>query len=284
MQTKQDTVWFVTGASKGLGLVLARKLLAAGHRVAATSRSEADLVAQLGPASARFLPLPLDLGDEAAVAAAVARARAHLGGLDVVVNNAGYGQLGTVEEVTDAEARQNFDVNVFGALNVLRAALPHLRAQRSGHVFNISSIGGYTADFAGWGIYCATKFALSGLTESLRAELKPFGVAVTLVYPGYFRTEFLSSGSVGKPSRPIADYQAARASERAHLDEIHQHQPGDPEKLADALLFAHQLAAPPLHLFLGSDAVSVAEAKQAQVAAELSAHRALSVSTDYRRA
>lgn len=284
MKTKQNTIWFVTGASKGLGLVIAQKLLAAGYRVAATSRSEADLVAQLGPASDRLLPLQLHLGDEAAVAAGIAKVRAHFGGLDVVVNNAGYGQLGTVEEVTDAEARKNFDVNVFGVLNVLRAALPYLRAQRSGHVFNISSIGGYTGDFSGWGIYCATKFALSGLTEGLRADLKPFGVDVTLVYPGYFRTEFLSSGSVGKPSRPIAAYQAARDSERAHLDEINHHQPGDPDKLAEALIAAYQLAAPPLHLFLGSDAVSVAEAKQAQVAADLTAHRALSVGTDYRSA
>lgn len=280
-QPSRSAVWFVTGASKGLGLVLVQKLLAAGHRVAATSRSLADLTEKLGPATPSFLPLQLDLADEAANAGAAAAAHAHFGRLDVVVNNAGYGQLGAVEEVSDGEARRNFEVNIFGVLNVLRATLPYLREQRSGHVFNISSIGGYTGAFAGWGIYCATKFALAGLSESLHADLAPHGVHVTLVYPGYFRTEFLASSSLALPARPLDAYQAARASAALHTGEIHGNQPGDPAKLADALIAAHQLAAPPLHLFLGSDAVSMAERKQAEVQRDLTAQRALSVSTDY---
>jgi NAD(P)-dependent dehydrogenase (short-subunit alcohol dehydrogenase family) len=280
-QAAQPPVWFVTGASKGLGLVLVQKLLAAGHRVAATSRSLVELTAKLGPATASFLPLQLDLGDEPAAAAAAAAARSRFGRLDVVVNNAGYGQFGAVEEVSDAEARRNFDVNIFGVLNVLRATLPYLRAQRSGHVFNISSIGGYTGAFSGWGIYCATKFALAGLTESLHADLQPHGVHVTLVYPGYFRTEFLASSSMAMPARPLDVYQTARASAALHTGEINGHQPGDPAKLADALLHAQQLAAPPLHLFLGSDAVGMAERKQAEVRRDLDAHRAISVATDY---
>lgn len=276
-----DSVWFVTGASKGIGLVLTKKLLARGHRVAATSRSSKELTSAIGPATARFLPLEVDLLDAASIARAVQSTRAELGGLDVVVNNAGYGQMGAVEEVSDEEARRNYDVNVFGVLNVLRATLPHLRAQRSGHVFNVASIGGFVGSFSGWGIYCSTKFALAGITEGLRADVEPLGVKVTLVYPGYFRTSFLSQGSVGLPAQRIMDYEAARASEKQHLEQIDGKQPGDPEKLADALILAYGLASPPLHLFLGADAVEMAESKQRAVARDIDAHRATSVSTAF---
>ena len=278
---KTASVWFVTGASKGLGLVLAKKLLARGERVAATSRSLLDLERALGARSERLLPLAMDLGDAASIARAVESTRAHFGALDVVVNNAGYGQMGTVEEISDEEARRNYDVNVFGVLNVLRATLPHLRAQRSGHVFNVSSIGGFVGTFSGWGVYCSTKFALAGLTEGLRADVEPLGIRVTLVYPGYFRTSFLAQESVGLPAHRIADYEAARASEKQHLDSIDGNQPGDPEKLADALIQAHSLASPPLHLFLGTDAVTMAESKQKEMEREIAEHRALSVSTDF---
>jgi len=273
-------VWFVTGASKGLGLFLTKQLLKQGYRVAATSRSLGDLTRALGP-EAGLLPLELDLGHEAAVGRAVQAVRAHFGSLDVVVNNAGYGQFGTVEEVSDAEARRNFDVNVFALLNVLRATLPHLREQRSGHVFNIGSIGGMVGGFPGWGIYCATKFAVSGLTEALHADLKPFGVKTTLVYPGYFRTSFLDQGSMVRPAHPIAAYTEARASEQQHTATINGQQPGDPEKAAVALIQAYEAKHAPLHLFLGSDAVAMAVAKQAQVADELAQYKALSVSTDF---
>jgi NAD(P)-dependent dehydrogenase (short-subunit alcohol dehydrogenase family) len=277
---QKSSVWFVTGASKGLGLALARRLLERGSRVAATSRSLAALTRALGGATDRLLPLEVDLGDERGVARAVDRVVDELGGIDVVVNNAGYGQFGTVEETSDAEARRNFDVNVFGLLNVLRATLPRLRAQRSGHVFNISSIGGYTGNFSGWGIYCSTKFAVAGLTESLCADLADLGVGVTLVYPGYFRTEFLSQGSLIRPAHPIADYAAARASEKQHTEAIHNNQPGDPVKAADALIEVYQCGDRPLHLFLGSDAVQLAEAKQDAVRKAIIANRAVSVSTD----
>src|SRR6185369_3527750 len=196
-----NNVWFVTGASKGLGLLLVQQLLARGYRVAATSRTADELGRRVGPQSERFLALAMDITDEASVGRAVAATRAHFGALDVVVNNAGYGQFGTVEEVSDAEARRNYDVNVFGTLNVLRATLPQLREQRSGHVFNIASVGGFVGGFSGWGIYCSTKFAVAGLTESLHADLEPLGVKVTLVYPGYFRTEFLSAGSMLHPAQ-----------------------------------------------------------------------------------
>lgn len=278
---KTESVWFVTGASKGLGLVLAKKLIAAGYRVAATSRSLPDLVRALGEPTKQWLPLVMDLSDAASIARAVQSTRDHFGSLDVVVNNAGYGQMGTVEEISDEEAKRNFEVNVFGVLSVLRATLPHLRAQRSGHVFNIASIGGFVGAFSGWGVYCATKFALAGITEGLRADVQPLGIQVTLVYPGYFRTSFLGQESVGLPANRIDDYAAARASEKQHLESIDGKQPGDPEKLADALIRAHALDAPPLHLFLGPDAVALAEKKVSELTHDIATHRALSVSTDF---
>jgi NAD(P)-dependent dehydrogenase (short-subunit alcohol dehydrogenase family) len=181
---KNEKVWFVTGASKGLGLTLVKKLLGEGFRVAATSRNEQALIDAVGEKLENFLPLEMDLLCERSVSEAVSKTVDAFGEIDVVVNNAGYGQLGTLEELSDEEVRNNFDVNVFGVLNVIRSAMPHLRAQRSGHVFNISSIGGYTAGFGGWGIYCSTKFAVAALTESLAAEMKLFNVKATVVYPG----------------------------------------------------------------------------------------------------
>lgn len=276
-----NNVWFITGASKGIGLILAQQLLSRGYRVAATSRNVAELTRLIGEPSERFLPLAMQLTDEASVGKAVTNAIKHFGALDVVVNNAGYGQFGTVEEVSDEEARRNYDVNVFGTLNVLRATLPQLREQRSGHVFNISSIGGLVGGFSGWGIYCSTKFALAGLTEALHADLAPLGVKVTLVYPGYFRTEFLSADSMALPARRIAAYTAARASEAEHSGTINGAQPGDPVKAAQAIIDIHERPSAPLHLLLGSDAVALAETKLGAVQKDLTDQRALSVATDF---
>ncbi len=244
-----------------------------------TSRSKSALVAKLG---ANVLPLEVDLNSEASVRAAVQQTIAHFGGLDVVVNNAGYGQFGAVEEVSDAEARANFDVNVFGLLNVLRATLPHLRQQRAGHIFNIASIAGITAAFPGFGVYCATKFAVAGLSEGLHGDLAGLGVNVTCVYPGYFRTEFLAAGSPAVPATPIADYQSAHDLVEQHVSGgISGHQPGDPEKLADVLMNVATMPTPPLHLVLGSDALGLAEQRVETMRQALAAHRELSVSTDF---
>jgi NAD(P)-dependent dehydrogenase (short-subunit alcohol dehydrogenase family) len=188
-------VWFVTGASKGLGLSLVKQLLNKGYNVAATSRNVADLEGAVGK-SESFLPLAVNITDEQSVTDAISQTISLFGKIDVVVNNAGYGLVGGLEELSDAEARANFDVNVFGSLNVIRAAMPHLREQKSGHIFNISSIGGFTGNFPGFGIYCATKFAVQGFTESLAAEIKSFGVKATIVSPGYFRTNFLAADSL----------------------------------------------------------------------------------------
>lgn len=274
-------VWFITGASKGIGLELAKKLLAEGYKVAATSRSEEALVKVLGNSSESFLPLEMDLVDEKSVKKAIDKTISHFKTIDVLVNNAGYGLLGTLEELTDAEARKNYEVNVFGLLNVIRNTMPILRANKAGHIFNISSVGGYYGEFPGWGIYCSTKFAVAGLTESLAAEIKPFGLHATIVYPGYFRTDFLKDSSLLLPENPIAEYKNVRESESAHKDDINGNQPGDPVKLAEALIKVSEDQNPPLHLFLGEDAFNMANQKIASVQSELGQWKEVSVSTGF---
>ena len=276
-----NKVWFITGASKGLGLELAKKLLKEGFKVAATSRSEASLIAVLGSASESFLPLEMDLVDEKSVKNAIDKTVNHFKTIDVLVNNAGYGLLGALEELTDSEARKNFEVNVFGLLNVIRNTMPILRANQSGHIFNISSVGGYYGEFPGWGIYCSTKFAVAGLTESLAAEIKPFGVHATIVYPGYFRTDFLKDSSLLLPENPIAEYKEVRQSQSAHKEDINENQPGDPVKLAEALIKASEDQNPPLHLFLGEDAFNMANQKIASVQSELGKWKEISVGTNF---
>lgn len=266
----KEKVWLVTGASKGLGLVLVQQLLAGGYKVAATSRTTQALTAAVGGGyGERFLPLEVSLTSEQSVKDAVDKTIAAFGTIDVVVNNAGYGQIGTLEELSDQEARSNFDINVFGLLNVIRHTMPHLRAQQSGHIFNIASVGGYTGNFPGWGIYCATKFAVAGLTESLAAEAKPFGVQATVVYPGYFRTDFLSPDSIAVAAQPIAAYEAARESQRMHQEDINGRQPGDPLKAAEVMMRVAAAEQPPVHLFLGQDAYDMAELKNGMIQADM---------------
>src|SRR5688572_2933290 len=163
-------VWFVTGASKGLGLTLVKKLLSEGYQVAATSRNVESLNKAVANDTSNFLPLQVELLNEVSVAKAIESTIKTFGGIDVLVNNAGFGQLGTLEEMSDAEARQNFDINVFGSLNIIRNVMPHFRAKKAGHVINISSIAGLLGAFPGWGVYAATKFAVVGLTEALSVE------------------------------------------------------------------------------------------------------------------
>jgi NAD(P)-dependent dehydrogenase (short-subunit alcohol dehydrogenase family) len=278
---ENSKVWFITGASKGLGLTLAKKLLAQGYSVAATSRSKEALIEAIGNASLNFLPLEMDLVNEKSVKNAIEVAINHFKTIDVAVNNAGYGQLGTLEELSDREARENYDINVFGLLNVIRAVMPHFRNNRSGHFFNISSIGGFTGNFVNAGIYCSTKFAVSGITETLEAEGKAFGIKATLVYPGYFRTSFLTSDSVKIPQNPIYEYKEARESENLHLNEISGNQPNDPEKGADALIQMAKEENPALHLFLGADAVEMAKQKINVIENEVEKWESVSLSTAF---
>lgn len=274
-------VWFITGASKGLGLSLVKQLLNAGYKVAATSRKIADLTNAVNTTSEDFLPLSVDLKSENSVAEAITQTIATFGKIDVVINNAGYGLTGGLEELSDEEARANFDVNVFGSLNVIRQALPHLRRQQSGHIFNISSIGGFTGMFPGFGIYCATKFAVQGFTESLSAEVKAFGINATVVSPGYFRTNFLEADSMNIPKEPIAAYQNVRDVIEAHQNSINGNQPGNPEKGAAAIITIAEAKNPPLHLFLGQDAYDMAYKKMGSVTQDLETWRELSTSTGF---
>lgn len=278
MSTKK--VWFVTGASKGLGLTLVKSLLHQGYRVAATSRTEDALKREIRT-SDTFLPLQADVADERSVQAAIAKAIETFGGIDVVVNNAGYGQLGTIEETTDNDARDNFNANVFGVLNVIRNVMPHFRAKKSGHFINISSIAGFLGTFPGWGLYNATKFAVAGLTEALSAEVKSLGVSATIVYPGYFKTNFLLKGSLRFARNPIAEYKEARELDKAHLEQIPGNQPGDPEKAALAFIKLAEMPNAPLHFFMGSDSFGMANSKIETLKNEISANEILSKSTDY---
>ncbi|WP_298717250.1 SDR family NAD(P)-dependent oxidoreductase [Chitinophaga sp.] len=273
-------VWFVTGASKGLGLSLAKTLISKGYRVAATSRRREDLVSAIGETSARFLPIGLDILDETAVQRAITATVGHFGTIGVVVNNAGYGLVGAVEELTDAEARSNFDVNVFGSLNVIRQALPFLRKQGSGHIFNIASIGGFTGAFPAFGIYCATKFAMHGYSEALAQEVKPFGIGVTIVSPGYFRTDFLG-GSLGLPATEMPEYANVRAMQTLHQQDYNGNQPGDPAKAAEVMIRILEEQKAPLHLFLGADANQLAEQKLASLAREIEALKPLAAATGF---
>lgn len=278
MSTKK--VWFVTGASKGLGLTLVKTLLQNGYRVAATSRT-ADVFKSEVALSRSFLPLQADVTDEKSVQVAIGKTIETFGAIDVVVNNAGYGQLGTIEESTDDEARENFNANVFGVLNVVRNVMPHFRERRSGHVINISSIAGFLGAFPGWGIYNATKFAVAGLTEALFAEVKSMGVNATIVYPGYFKTNFLLKGSLRFAANPISDYKEARELDKAHIEKIPGNQPGDPEKAALAFIKLAESQTPPLHFFMGSDALGMANSKIEILKNELSMNEVLSKSTDF---
>lgn len=285
-QANNQQVWFITGASKGFGLELVSQLLRQGCQVAATSRDVAELRRAVGAATADgpgadFLPLAVDLATEASVGEAIGAAVARFGRIDVVVNNAGYGQLGSLEELTDGEARANFDVNVFGTLNVIRQAMPQLRRQRAGHVINISSIAGLVGTFPGWGVYCATKFAVEGLSESLAAEAAPFGIKVTVVEPGYFRTSFLASGSLRVAAGPLEAYALVRESEAVHQQQIRGNQPGDPAKAAAAIIRVAAEPNPPLHLLLGQDAYDLTSAKIKALGDGMAQWKTLTLSTGF---
>ena len=270
--------WFITGASRGLGALIAEQALGRGDNVVATARDPARVVSRLGD-SPNLLAVALDVTNEAQARAAADAAVARFGRIDILLNNAGFGLLGAVEEATAPEIERVYATNVFGLLAVTRAVLPHMRRQRSWHVLNISSIGGYAAS-AGWGVYCSTKFAVEGITEALALELKPLGVHATVIEPGFFRTDFLDAQSLSVSPSHIDDYADTAGAMRSFAASANHAQPGDPAKLARALMTVVDAAEPPLRMPFGSDAVRRIEAKNAAVAQELARWRDLSVSTD----
>ncbi|KQZ44367.1 oxidoreductase [Duganella sp. Root1480D1] len=274
-----NKVWFITGASRGFGLLIARDALARGDSVVAAARNPQVIVDALG-VHPQLLPVQLDVTKEAAAIAATQAAIERFGRIDVLVNNAGYGILGAVEETSAEEVRRNYETNVFGLLNVSRAVLPVMRRQHSGHVINISSLGGYQA-YYGWGVYGSTKFAVEGLSESMALELAPLGVHVTVVEPGFFRTDFLDATSLVETAVRIEDYQDTVGAMRTFAAGANHAQPGDPAKLSQALLILADAEQPPLRLQLGSDAVARAYAKHQQVEQELAQWKELALSTDF---
>jgi NAD(P)-dependent dehydrogenase (short-subunit alcohol dehydrogenase family) len=270
---------FITGVSSGLGRALAEASLAAGGVVVGTVRGEADAAAFAALAPGRALPRVLDVTDDAAVLAAVDAVEREVGPIDVVVANAGYGHEGTVEESSMDELRRQFEVNVFGAIATIKAALPHLRRRRAGHVVAITSMGGLIT-MPGLAFYHASKFALEGFTESLGKEVAPLGIHVTAVAPGSFRTDWAGRSMVRTPLG-IADYDAVFGPLRAARLEASGQQLGDPAAGAAAILRALDAPSPPAHLVLGSDALRLVRGGRAAVDAEIDAWEDLTRSTDF---
>jgi NAD(P)-dependent dehydrogenase (short-subunit alcohol dehydrogenase family) len=272
--------WFITGVSSGFGRDLAQAALTRGDRVFGTVRDEAARTAFETLASGgRARAARCDVRDEAEVTAAVATAIAAFGAPDVVVNNAGYGLFGAVEEVSDAEVRDQFATNVFGAWNVVRALLPALRERGRGHIVQLSSIAGLAAGPHG-GAYNASKFALEGLSEALAFEVAPFGIAVTLVEPGQFRTAF-AGRSARVAARAIAAYPGGATVTAERIKALDGRQPGDPLVFAQRVLALADLERPPLRLLLGDDALRRARTKIAWLKAEFDAWESWSLGTWY---
>ena len=274
-----DRVWLITGASRGFGAEISKAALAAGDQVVATARRIQGLE-HLG-SHPNLLAAVLDVTDEHQARDAVQAALAHFGRVDVLVNNAGISLLGAVEESSATEVESVYRTNVFGLLNVTRAVLPSMRQRRAGHIINISSITGYSA-YAGFGVYSSTKFAVEGLTEALHIELAPLSIHVTVVEPGFFRTDVLDTNkSLLETATRISDYADTAGAMRDAVPSINHQQPGDPAKLALALLELVKATAPPLRLPLGPDTLARMAEKSAFVERETSAWRALAASTDY---
>ncbi|MFV3130984.1 oxidoreductase [Niveispirillum sp. KHB5.9] len=271
--------WFITGASRGFGALIAEKALAKGDNVVATARKPEAVTERLGT-HPNLLAVALDVTQEAQAHEAAKAAVERFGRIDVLVNNAGYGLLGAVEEATAAEIEALYRTNVFGLLAVTRAVLPHMRRQRSGHILNFSSVGGYRSG-AGFGVYCSTKFAVEGLTEALAAELAPLGIHATAIEPGYFRTDFLDATSLTVSPVRIADYDETSGAVRDFAAQVSHKQPGDPNKLAQVVIGFVEAPNPPVRLPLGSDTVAAILAKHESDAALVAEWRDLSVSTDF---
>ena len=270
--------WLITGVSSGFGLELARAALARGDSVVGTLRrpAQADRFEQLAPGRAHAVQLDVTCAGD--IDPAVQQALKRAGHIDVLVNNAGYGLFGAVEEISDAEARHVMETNFFGALAVTRALLPHLRERRAGHIFNISSVAGVIG-FPGCGLYSASKFALEGASEALATELAPLGIRVTIVEPGGFRTNF-SGGSLRQAERVIDGY-AGTPSERTRtsIGRHNGHELGDPAKAAAAIITALEAPDAPLRLVLGADAVGMVRHKIDAVSKQLAAWEAVSIAT-----
>lgn len=278
---KDQKVWLITGATRGFGLEITKAVLQNGDIAVATVRSQPEkLRAQLNDPAGLHVVV-LDVTNEQQVKKGVEEAILKTGRIDVLVNNAGYGLLGATEEVTDEEVRKQYDTNVFGLLNVTRAVVPHMRERKLGHIINISSVLGYGAVFAGFGLYGSTKYAIEGITEGLAQELQPFNIHVTAVAPGIFRTDFASTTSYVPSKTVLPDYVETVGRVRNEVTHLHGNQPGDPARLAQVMIKLVASNKPPLHLPVGKDAVAHYKSSTAKISAEVEEWEAISSSTDY---
>ena len=279
MSDSTAQTWFITGASSGFGEALATYILEKGGRVAATFRKAEQAHEFTAKSPGRTFGVVCDVTNEPQVKTAVADAIAHFGRLDVVVNNAGYGSLGSIEEVPAEEVHRQFDVNVFGVLHVLRAVLPQLRKQRSGHVLNITSIGGLKT-FPGVGVYNASKFALEAIGESLSQQVGPLGIKVTNIEPSGFRTKWAGESATFADTK-IDDYQATVGENLRGIQGYSGRQPGDPVRAAHAMYEVAQMENPPLHLPLGKAAVKGAREKFTGLLKELEQYADMGDAADF---
>jgi short-subunit dehydrogenase len=273
-------VWYITGASQGLGLTLVKKLLENGYRVAATSRNAQKLKEAVGiDNSAQFLPLVVDLQHLGSIDESLQQTIAAFGRIDVVVNNAGYGMMGTVEETSEQDIRNIFDVNVLAVINVVKTMLPLMRKQRSGYIVNIGSVAGFVGA-PGWSVYSATKAAIAAFSEVLALDVKEFGIKVTIVEPSGFRTGFLTKNSLAYADIGIDGYEAVKETQKRYLAGDGK-QPGDPDKASEILIALAETQQPPLHLYLGHDAYNRALGKLIAMTAELEEWKSTTISADY---
>jgi len=265
--SESGSVWLITGCSTGFGREIALAALAKGHRVAVTARNPSAVADIVEPNAERAIGLELDVTDGGQIDAAVAATLERFGAIDVLVNNAGYGYMAAVEEGEDDEVRRLFDTNYFGVVHLIKAVLPGMRERRSGHIVNISSMTGLVTNPPNV-YYSSTKYALEAVSEGLSKELEPFGIRVTAIEPGGFRTDW-GSRSMRETAKPIAAYDETVGARREMIKAVADSLPGDPRRVADAVLMVTELDDPPLHLLLGQDVLQAFRQKLADLTASI---------------
>jgi NAD(P)-dependent dehydrogenase (short-subunit alcohol dehydrogenase family) len=277
---KAPKVWFITGANRGFGLEIARVVMQSGDLVVATARNLDQLLAILGLETTQLLPLRVDVTDQDSIRAAITLAIKKFTKIDILVNNAGYGQLGAFEEISSQAIEEQFSTNVFGLMNVTREVLPFMRKQKSGHIFNFSSAAGLKGGNR-YSVYAASKFAVVGFSESLAEELKNFGIQITCVEPGYFRTDFLDLSSLRFGTQPVEEYEGTSKKFKINLSAANRAQAGDPMKLAKAIITLAQSDNPPLHFPVGVDTLDWIEQRNFKINSDIDTWRELSMNTAF---
>jgi short-subunit dehydrogenase len=274
-------VWYVTGASQGLGLTLVKKLLTHGYRVAATSRDAHTLSQAVGLIDKdRFLSLAVDLNNQDCIDESIKQTITAFGRIDVVVNNAGYGMSGTIEETDEQDIRNIFNVNVLATIDVVKSVLPIMRSQKSGYIINIGSVAGFVGA-PGWSVYSATKAAVAAFSEVTALDVKEFGIKVTVVEPSGFRTGFLTKDSLALTASKIEGYEVVKNTQQRYLS-TNGTQSGDPERAAEIFIELAENPQPPMHMFLGNDAYNRASEKLAAMSIELEQWKSTTISADFK--